>query len=208
MLLETNLFLEAVGWLAQGFFFLRFLIQWWASERAKRIVVPSVFWWMSLFGAVCAGAYALYRENLVFLASPVVNIFIYGRNIALERTGRSLSKSALVPLGPGLVVLVAVAFATKLEPDQELLWFLLGSAGQLCWISRFPLQWWISERRGATSLPPAFFWVSFAGSLLLLTYAIHTGVVIFIVGMVLGPFLYGRSLFLCYRTAVEAPSVP
>lgn len=205
--MSTDAIFQVIGWAGQGFFFTRFLFQWWASERRRRIVVPGVFWWMSLCGALCTGVFALHARNLVFLASPVVNLFIYGRNIALERSGRSLGRGVLLPVALGVAALIAIALAAGIKPDDPPLWLAVGTVGQFCWISRFPVQWWVSERRGRASLPPAFFWISFLGSLLLLAYAIHTGVAVFIAGMAIGPFLYGRSLHLCYsrRGREEAP---
>jgi lipid-A-disaccharide synthase-like uncharacterized protein len=199
----------ALGWLGQGFFFTRFLVQWLASERAGRIVVPKVFWQMSLGGSVCTALYAFHRDNLVFLAGPVVNFFIYARNLMLIRSGRSLGRGILIPVACGLLVLALVTWLADLHSKVDPLpWIVFGALGQLCWITRFPLQWLISEHLGRASLPPAFFWVSFVGSVLLLTYALSTLDPVFIAGMVLGPFLYGRSLYLCYRRASEPPPAP
>lgn len=202
----SDLFI-ALGWLGQGFFFLRFLLQWLASERARRIVVPALFWHLSLHGAAYVTAYALFVRDPVFVAGPLVNLFIYGRNLALIRNRRPLSRDALLPFGLGLLAFAALVPAASLRFDQPVAWVVVGVTGQLCWISRFPLQWVVSERLGRATLPTSFFWISFAGSVLLLAYAIHLLDPIFIAGQALNPLLYGRNLRLSHLGRAPAPGV-
>jgi len=72
-----------VGFLGQGLFSARFLVQWLASERARRSVVPRAFWFFSLGGGITLLAYALYRRDPVFIAGQGVGLFIYVRNLML-----------------------------------------------------------------------------------------------------------------------------
>lgn len=72
-----------VGLGAQGLFFLRFIIQWWYSEKAKKTVVPKIFWYISLLGAFLTLAYAIARKDLVFLVTAVLQIVLYLRSIVL-----------------------------------------------------------------------------------------------------------------------------
>ena len=51
--------LKAAGWIGQACFFSRFFLQWVASERARRSIVPPAFWWLTLAGAVLMSAYAV-----------------------------------------------------------------------------------------------------------------------------------------------------
>ena len=57
--------LTVCGWLGQACFFTRFLLQWAASERARRSVVPRAFWWLSLAGAALMSGYASWRRGFV-----------------------------------------------------------------------------------------------------------------------------------------------
>ena len=75
----------AVGFLGQAFFSARFLVQWLASERAKRSVVPIAFWFLSLGGGATLLAYAIYRADPVFIVGQGAGLFIYLRNLALIR---------------------------------------------------------------------------------------------------------------------------
>ena len=75
----------AVGFLGQAFFSARFLVQWLASERARRSVMPLAFWFFSLGGGATLLAYALYRRDPVFIAGQGAGLFIYVRNLILIR---------------------------------------------------------------------------------------------------------------------------
>lgn len=73
----------AIGFAAQAMFSARFLIQWIASERAGRSVVPVAFWFFSIAGGSILFAYALYRQDPVFIAGQGAGLFIYIRNLWL-----------------------------------------------------------------------------------------------------------------------------
>ncbi len=80
----TNIDLVVViGFLGQALFSARFLVQWIASERAGRSVVPVAFWFFSLGGGLILFAYALYRGDPVFIVGQGMGTFIYVRNLML-----------------------------------------------------------------------------------------------------------------------------
>jgi lipid-A-disaccharide synthase-like uncharacterized protein len=70
-----------LGFTAQGFFTMRFLVQWIASERVGRSVIPLAFWLFSLGGGVLLLVYALYRRDPVFIAGQAFGVFVYLRNL-------------------------------------------------------------------------------------------------------------------------------
>ena len=72
-----------VGFIAQGFFAARFLVQWLASERARRSVIPEAFWHLSVFGGMLLLFYAIHRRDPVFILGQVSGVFIYTRNLWL-----------------------------------------------------------------------------------------------------------------------------
>ena len=76
------------GFLAQGLFMMRFLIQWIASERARRSVVPVAFWYFSLAGGVALLAYAVHRRDPVFMVGQALGTVIYARNLWLIHAER------------------------------------------------------------------------------------------------------------------------
>ncbi len=84
--LLTNLDLWALlGLAAQGAFTARFVVQWIASERAGRSVIPVLFWYLSLVGSVGLLVYSLVRADPVFILAYLFNNFIYVRNLMLLR---------------------------------------------------------------------------------------------------------------------------
>lgn len=68
------------GFLAQAFFFGRFAVQWWATERARRVVIPAAFWWFSLVGGALILVYSIVRQDPVFIAGSALALVIYVRN--------------------------------------------------------------------------------------------------------------------------------
>ena len=70
-----------IGFLGQFIFFLRFIVQWWHSEKAKQSVIPVTFWYLSIIGAVIIFIYAVVRKDPVFFLGQFLAIVIYGRNL-------------------------------------------------------------------------------------------------------------------------------
>jgi lipid-A-disaccharide synthase-like uncharacterized protein len=68
---------------AQGFFFLRLIIQWIQSEREKKTIVPLSFWWLGILGAIMLFIYAVIRRDIVFILTSILQFVIYARNYAI-----------------------------------------------------------------------------------------------------------------------------
>jgi lipid-A-disaccharide synthase-like uncharacterized protein len=66
-----------IGYIAQAMFAMRFVVQWIASERAGRSVVPTTFWIFSIGGGLMLLGYAIYRKDPVF----IIGVFVYLRNL-------------------------------------------------------------------------------------------------------------------------------
>ncbi|MGE0479533.1 MAG: lipid-A-disaccharide synthase N-terminal domain-containing protein [Phycisphaerae bacterium] len=78
------------GFAGQFVFMLRFVVQWLASERRGRSVIPLAFWYLSLAGGVMLLVYAVLRQDPVFVLGQGLGLFIYARNLALIHRRRSL----------------------------------------------------------------------------------------------------------------------
>ncbi|MBN8412029.1 MULTISPECIES: lipid-A-disaccharide synthase N-terminal domain-containing protein [Halomonas] len=74
-----------VGFLGQALFSARFIVQWIASEKARRSVMPVAFWFLSLGGGATLLAYAIHRRDPVFIMGQGAGLFIYLRNLMLMR---------------------------------------------------------------------------------------------------------------------------
>lgn len=78
-------------------------------------------------------------------------------------------------------------------------WLVVGFVGQALFSMRFILQWVRSEREGRSVIPVAFWYLSLAGSVALLAYAIHRVDPVFILGQAAGIVIYLRNLYLISR---------
>lgn len=72
-----------IGFLGQGTFFMRWVVQWIASEKHAESRVPTAFWYMSLVGGLITLAYAIYRKDPVFIAGQSIGSLVYLRNLML-----------------------------------------------------------------------------------------------------------------------------
>jgi lipid-A-disaccharide synthase-like uncharacterized protein len=77
-----------LGFAAQLMFSMRFIVQWLASERARRSIVPETFWYFSFLGGAMLLAYAIYRVDPVFIMGQATGLLIYARNIHLIWTNK------------------------------------------------------------------------------------------------------------------------
>ncbi len=88
--MSTETIWIGIGFLGQGLFFGRWVVQWIASERTAESRVPISFWYMSLIGGLITLTYAIYRMDPVFIAGQSVGAVVYLRNLVLiHRTGRA-----------------------------------------------------------------------------------------------------------------------
>jgi lipid-A-disaccharide synthase-like uncharacterized protein len=98
----TDVFVARLDWwvllglVAQALFATRFLVQWIASERAGRSVIPLAFWLFSIGGSLLLLTYALYRKDIVFIAGQSFGVFVYLRNLQFVLRDRKAATSAAV----------------------------------------------------------------------------------------------------------------
>jgi lipid-A-disaccharide synthase-like uncharacterized protein len=72
---------KTVGLVGQLIFGSRFFVQWFASERLKKSVIPLAFWHLSLGGGMLTLAYAVYIQEPVFIIAQIGGVLIYSRNL-------------------------------------------------------------------------------------------------------------------------------
>jgi len=77
---------KVVGWMGNAAFTSRFFVQWYATERRRQVVVPVLFWWLSLVGSLLMLAYALFgKHDSVFIFAYAVAWIPYIRNLMIHR---------------------------------------------------------------------------------------------------------------------------
>ena len=71
------------GIVAQSFFMMRFAIQWFASEKAGKSVIPVSFWYFSILGALSLLVYGIREREIVIIMGQSLPLVIYWRNLRL-----------------------------------------------------------------------------------------------------------------------------
>jgi lipid-A-disaccharide synthase-like uncharacterized protein len=76
---------KVVGWSGNAIFFSRFMVQWYATEKRRQVVVPTAFWWLSLLGTMLLLSYALfYTRDSVFIFAYAFAWIPYMRNLVIH----------------------------------------------------------------------------------------------------------------------------
>jgi len=76
---------KGIGLLGNAVFFSRFFVQWYESEKKGRVVVPVIFWWLSLTGTLLLLSYAIRQNDSVFILAYAFSWIPYLRNLVIHR---------------------------------------------------------------------------------------------------------------------------
>ena len=79
--MDSNTVWLIVGFAGQALFTGRFLVQWLASERQKKSVIPVMFWYFSILGGVTLLVYSIHKQDPVFILGQGTGLLIYFRNL-------------------------------------------------------------------------------------------------------------------------------
>ena len=90
----------------------------------------------------------------------------------------------------------------------EIAWLAVGFGGQIAFTCRFLVQWLVSEKRGVSTVPTAFWWFSIVGGAMLLAYAVYRRDPVIITGQLFGLIVYGRNLMLIARSETNDQAAP
>ncbi len=74
---------QIIGFVGQGLFTARFLVQWLASEKKGDAIVPVAFWWLSLIGGINLLVFAILIRQPVFIIGQSMGMIVYARNLML-----------------------------------------------------------------------------------------------------------------------------
>lgn len=205
----SNNFWLLIGFFGQALFSTRFIIQWLASEKQKKSVVPTAFWYFSIAGSLTLLSYALYRRDPVFVAGQAFGVFIYLRNLYFIKP--EIVKSLTLVIAVFFAALLSYLFSSgfvspahlkELRSNnswQDSAWQVVGFIGQIMFSMRFILQWLASEKLKKSIMPVSFWYFSLFGSLTLLSYAIYQQDPVFIIGQSFGMVVYLRNLYFIFK---------
>ena len=196
-----------IGFLAQGFFSARILVQWIMSERARKVLSPSVFWILSIAGSYMLCLYGVLRQDFAIVLGQFISYYVYIWNLKAKGiwSTATLWLRILLLATPMIAICVgathADAFFQGFFRNKDVpMWLLLfGSAGQVIFTLRFVYQYWYSSRHGESELPPFFWILSLIGSLSIVSYGIIRHDPVLIVGQSFGLVAYIRNLMIGSR---------
>ena len=205
------------GLLGNVFFTARVLVQWIASEKAKQSVAPRLFWWLSLGGAVIMIVYSIVRTAdpelreeptpLPLLVGFIVTLVPYLRNLMLSyRISRPWHVLSYILAG-AVFVLCGILLILMDAPVIRTRWFFIGALGSVIWYTRFIWQWLYSEIMKKSLFPIWFWYISFAGLVLNLSYSFIMGDIVFILSFVFNIVPISRNIILMKRREPGNPSL-
>ncbi len=80
---KSEIAILVIGFSGQTLFFMRFFVQWLYSEKHRRSMIPTAFWYFSIGGSSLLLVYAIIRRDIVFIVGQSTGFFIYTRNLYL-----------------------------------------------------------------------------------------------------------------------------
>ncbi|MCZ6898950.1 MAG: lipid-A-disaccharide synthase N-terminal domain-containing protein [Bacteroidetes bacterium] len=204
-------YIYSLGFVAQALFSARLLIQWWRSEKAGKVISPTIFWQLSVFASFLLIVYGMLRNDFVIIGGQVIGYFIYIRNLRFKQAW------SYIPLWFRILTLSfpVIAFAWLWWGDIHSFQYIVenndiptglfvwGSAAQIIFVLRFVYQWIISERMNKSVLPLGFWIISASGSAMIITYAIFRSDPVLFLGHIFGLAIYLRNIFLIAKSVKE-----
>ncbi|HEY3371002.1 MAG TPA: lipid-A-disaccharide synthase N-terminal domain-containing protein [Prolixibacteraceae bacterium] len=199
-----------LGLISQILFFSRTLLQWVMSERAGKVLSPTIYWVLSIVASYLFCIYGWFRNDFSILLGQVISYYIYIWN--LNANGVWYKIPLLIRGLLMLTPIIAIGFVIKngeyfvhnfLSHFHIPLWLIIfGSLGQIIFTLRFVYQLIYSIRRNESLLPLGFWIISLVGSGIIATYGMIRLDPILILGQSVGFIAYTRNIIL-YRKELK-----
>ena len=216
-------YLYPLGFISSIAFGLRFLIQWWGSERAKTSIVTPIFWRLSLLANIFLFFHAAIQLHFPICLLQSIQAVISWRNLDLLQTKKEKKSLHFVILLFLFAINASIAlfFVQGLFADhQNMSWLsapyslgpdtlpkqiplfihIIGIIGLSCFSTRFWIQWWQAELQQQSTLPPSFWWISLTGALISSVYFFFLFDWVNLLGALCAIVPYGRNLYLLSKT--------
>ncbi|MDN5353626.1 MAG: hypothetical protein PWQ09_382 [Candidatus Cloacimonadota bacterium] len=205
--LSSSYLTYAIGLLAQLFFSARLLIQWFKSEKEKKIMTPEIFWEFSLIAAFLLFIYGWLRHDFAIILGQTITYFIYIRNMYFQKSWQKIHSILRIFIlsFPVIILVLSIKnhqnlinqlFKNQNIPPLLIIW---GSLGQVIFTLRFVYQWLYSERIKKSRLPITFWVISLIGSAMILSYAVYRKDPILFLGQSVGFIIYFRNIIIGKR---------
>ncbi|WP_236651327.1 lipid-A-disaccharide synthase N-terminal domain-containing protein [Parabacteroides distasonis] len=197
-------FTFSIGLLAQFLFSARTLVQWVLSERAKRVVSPSIFWMLGLWGSFLLSMYGCLREDFSIVFGQCVLFYVYWWNLKKQGVWEKIPFVVRMVLCSGSIIFAMLVLCNTpmltgyfFKNTRLPLWLLfLGTVGQLVFASRFIVQWIYSYYIGRSTLPVVFWIISLIGSSMIFLYGMLRHDMVLLLGHSFGIVVYIRNLYI------------
>jgi len=199
-----KLLIIALGFFAQGLFFIRTIAQWFKSEKEGEVISPVIYWQISLVASILMLTYGILRHDFAIVIGQSLVYGIYIRNLQLKNVWQKMHGmlkvlALAIPVVYWVWLLSSGNFAHILHNKTvSLFWMIWGTTAQIVFISRFFYQWIHSENKKESVFPLGFWIISTAGSLMIFTYSIARLDPVLFAAHSLGLFTYIRNIFLHY----------
>ncbi len=192
-----------LGFLAQSLFGVRVIIQWWITEKRRKVASPSLFWKFSLAGSALFLVYGILRIDIVIIIGQLIAYGIYVRNLQLKGDWNKfsiLTRMFLISIPVFSVIWILgvtheVSFTNTMVQNWNA-FLLVGISGQLLLNIRFLYQLYYSERHKESLLPTGFWSISLLGSILVVVYSIYRHDPVLLLAQSLAIVPYIRNIIL------------
>lgn len=209
--MNSSLIIYVIGFTAQILFSSRMIMQWILSEKQKKVLTPILFWELSLLASFLLFIYGYARDDFAIMLGQSLTYFIYIRNLQFQGQWSKLPFIIRFLIFVFPVIVVVYSFFNNEYDLQKLfqneaipLWLLiLGIVAQIIFTLRFLYQWIYSEKQKKSSLPLGFWWLSLAGSSLILIYAILRKDPVLLIGHLFGALMYIRNIIIHHNEIRE-----
>ena len=197
----------ALGFLAQIFFSLRTLLQWWKSEKARKVESPAGYWILSVLGAYMMFIYGVMRDDFSIILGQLISYYVYLWNLGAKGIWKRIVPllRIVLLLTPVAAVLMLLRNAAEYLQsfffnDDIPFWLVIfGSAGQIIFTLRFIYQYFYSQRKRQSALPAGFWVISLIGSGVIIAYGLFRRDPVLILGQSFGFVAYIRNLMIGFK---------
>ena len=197
----------AVGFTSQLIFASRIIIQWFKSEKSKKLETPTIFWKLSLIAAILFFIYGYLRRDFSIMLGQVIIYYVFIRNLQLQDQWKPTSFlfKALILGFPIFAVFYAIFWAdinfgllfSQQNEEGIATWLMMiGVVGQIIYTGRFLYQWYHSEQEHESNLPTTFWVMSLVGSAILIYYAVMREDPVLFASHAGGSIIYIRNIYI------------
>ena len=191
-----------LGFISQVLFFTRTLIQWVLSERARKVLSPTIYWVLSIVASYLFVIYGWFRNDFAILLGQLISYYIYIWNLNETGVWKRINRfiRSILVITPIIAIVFVLRnghyFIENFFTNEKIpVWLIIfGTLGQILFSLRFVYQWIYSMSKNESLLPIGFWLISLIGSGIIAIYGILRVDPILILGQSVGFIAYTRNI--------------